>query len=114
MMAAAAPREKAMDCAVCGSASKCSAGLSITTLVPAQDLRLLFHSKKSCKKTSSLPLNPVAKENRKTIRVVLAEDQGMVLGALAALLEIEGDITVVAQARNGKEAVDAVLPHKPD
>ncbi len=55
-----------------------------------------------------------AKEGRKTIRVVLAEDQGMVLGALAALLEIEGDISVVAQARNGKEALDAVLAHKPD
>jgi hypothetical protein len=38
----------------------------------------------------------------------------MVLGALAALLEIEGDISVMAQARNGKEAVQAVLTHKPD
>ena len=38
----------------------------------------------------------------------------MVLGALAALLEIEGDISVVAQARNGKEALEAVLAHKPD
>ena len=55
-----------------------------------------------------------AKEGRKTIRVVLAEDQSMVLGALAALLEIEGDISVVAQAHNGKEALDAVLAHKPD
>ncbi len=54
------------------------------------------------------------KESRKATRVVLAEDQGMVLGALAALLEIEGDISVVAQARNGKEALDAVLAHKPD
>jgi two-component system, NarL family, response regulator DesR len=59
-------------------------------------------------------LNPSVKENRKTIRVVIAEDQGMVLGALAALLEIEGDISVIAQVRNGKEAVDAVLAHKPD
>jgi DNA-binding NarL/FixJ family response regulator len=63
-------------------------------------------------------LNPAVKESgkegRKTIRVVLAEDQNMVLGALAALLEIEGDISVVAQARNGKEALDAVLLHKPD
>ena len=38
----------------------------------------------------------------------------MVLGALAALLEIEGDISVVAQSRNGKEALDAVLSHKPE
>ncbi len=59
-------------------------------------------------------MNPIAKENRKTIRVIVAEDQGMVLGALAALLEIEGDISVVAQARNGQEAIDAVLAHKPD
>jgi two-component system response regulator DesR len=59
-------------------------------------------------------LNPASKENRKTIRVVLAEDQGMVLGALAALLEMEGDISVVAQVRNGKDAVDAVFLHKPD
>ena len=57
---------------------------------------------------------PSLKENRKTISVVLAEDQGMVLGALAALLEIEGDIKVTAKARNGKEALEAVLTHKPD
>lgn len=56
----------------------------------------------------------IAKESRKTIRVVIAEDQGMVLGALAALLEIEGDISVVGRARNGKEALQAVVTHKPD
>lgn len=59
-------------------------------------------------------MNPIAKENRKTIRVVIAEDQGMVLGALAALLEIEGDLSVVAQVHNGKEALEAVATHKPD
>ena len=48
------------------------------------------------------------------IRVVLAEDQEMVLGALAALLELEDDIAVVAQVRNGKQAVQAVREHKPD
>ena len=48
------------------------------------------------------------------IRVVIAEDQEMVLGALAALLEMEGDITVVAQARDGKQALEAVHLHKPD
>lgn len=48
------------------------------------------------------------------IRVVIAEDQAMVLGALAALLETERDIEVVAQARNGREALDAVVRHQPD
>jgi two-component system response regulator DesR len=48
------------------------------------------------------------------IRVVIAEDQVMVLGALAALLQMENDISVVAQARNGKEALDAVLANRPD
>lgn len=50
----------------------------------------------------------------KKIRVVLAEDQGMILGALAALLEIESDIAVVARARNGREALQAVIAHAPD
>ena len=51
---------------------------------------------------------------RQQIHVVLAEDQTMVLGALAALLDMEDDIAVVAQARNGKEALDAVLAQRPD
>ena len=59
-------------------------------------------------------INHPVKAGRKQIRVVIAEDQGMVLGALAALLEIEGDITVVARAKNGKEALQAVVAHKPD
>ena len=59
-------------------------------------------------------MSPVSKDARKTIRVVIAEDQGMVLGALAALLEIEGDLAVVGRARDGQEALDAVLASKPD
>lgn len=46
--------------------------------------------------------------------MVIGEDQGMVLGALAALLEIENDISVVGRGRNGKEALQAVLDQKPD
>jgi len=59
-------------------------------------------------------LNPAVKDARRTIRVVIAEDQGMVLGALAALLEMESDVSVIARARNGKEALQAVLAQKPD
>ena len=49
-----------------------------------------------------------------SIRVVIAEDQAMVLGALTALLETEGDIEVVGQARDGQEALALVLSEKPD
>ena len=48
------------------------------------------------------------------IKVVLAEDQGMVLGALAALLALEPDILGVARAANGMEALAAVKQHQPD
>jgi two-component system, NarL family, response regulator DesR len=48
------------------------------------------------------------------IRVVIAEDQAMVLGALAALLEMEQDIVVMACAANGREALNAVIKLKPD
>ena len=48
------------------------------------------------------------------IQVVIAEDQAMVLGALAALLETESDIAVVGRARNGREALSAVARHAPD
>ena len=48
------------------------------------------------------------------IRVLLAEDQAMVLGALGALLEIESDLEVVGQARSGAEALTAALGARPD
>ena len=48
------------------------------------------------------------------IRVVLAEDQAMVLSAFASLLELEDDIEVVATAANGEEALAAVSEHQPD
>jgi two-component system response regulator DesR len=48
------------------------------------------------------------------IRVLIAEDQGMVLGALAALLELEPDIEVIARARDGQEALEMILTLKPD
>jgi two-component system response regulator DesR len=48
------------------------------------------------------------------IRVVLAEDQGMVLGAFAALLDLQPDIEVVATATDGDAALAAVTTHRPD
>jgi two-component system response regulator DesR len=49
-----------------------------------------------------------------TIRVLLAEDQGMVRSALAALLALHHDIEVVAQVGSGDEVVPAALEHEPD
>lgn len=48
------------------------------------------------------------------IRIVIAEDQRMLLGALAALLDLEEDMQVVGTASNGDDAVKLVHLHKPD
>ena len=48
------------------------------------------------------------------IRVLLAEDQAMVRGALAALLTLEGDIEVVAEVARGDEVLAAALKVRPD
>lgn len=48
------------------------------------------------------------------IRVLLADDQALVRGALAALLDLERDIEVVAQVGRGDEVLDAVRRASPD
>ncbi len=48
------------------------------------------------------------------IRVLLAEDQAMVRGALAALLHLEPDLEVVAEVAEGNQVLPAALQHKPD
>jgi two-component system response regulator DesR len=48
------------------------------------------------------------------IRVLLAEDQGMMRGALATLLELEDDLDVVGLLARGDEVVDACVRLTPD
>ncbi len=48
------------------------------------------------------------------IRVLLAEDQAMVRGALAALLALEDDIEIIAEVGRGDEVVTVALATKPD
>lgn len=48
------------------------------------------------------------------IKLLLADDQALVRGALAALLSLEPDLEVVAQVGRGDEVVAAVAEHQPD
>ena len=48
------------------------------------------------------------------IRLLLADDQALVRGALAALLDLEPDLTVVCEVASGDAVVPAALVHRPD
>ncbi|MEU2083078.1 response regulator transcription factor [Streptomyces albus] len=48
------------------------------------------------------------------IRVLLADDEHLIRGALAALLALEDDLAIVAQAAAGTEAVAMARAHRPD
>jgi len=48
------------------------------------------------------------------IRIVIAEDQRMLLGALASLLDLEEDMEVVGRASNGEDAVKLAYRYLPD
>ncbi|MBO1418405.1 response regulator transcription factor [Streptomyces sp. FH025] len=53
-------------------------------------------------------------ENTAPVRVLLADDEHLIRGALAALLSLEDDIEVVAQAGSGPEALAMAQSHRPD
>lgn len=48
------------------------------------------------------------------IRVLVADDQALIRGALAALLATESDLAVVAEVGRGDEVVAAAVAHRPD
>ncbi|MEV1130086.1 response regulator transcription factor [Agromyces sp. NPDC049794] len=48
------------------------------------------------------------------IRVLVADDEELIRVALAQLLDLEEDLEVVAQATDGRNALDAALRHRPD
>ncbi|MFI6413032.1 response regulator [Streptomyces sp. NPDC050585] len=49
-----------------------------------------------------------------TVRVLLADDEHLIRGALAALLGLEEDLEVVAEAASGPEAIAMARVHRPD
>jgi len=48
------------------------------------------------------------------IRIVIAEDQSMLLGALGSLLDLEDDMEVVGKAKDGQSALELVYKYEPD
>lgn len=48
------------------------------------------------------------------LRIVVADDEALVRSGLTLIIETEPDFVVVAEARDGREAVDAVRTHRPD
>jgi two-component system response regulator DesR len=48
------------------------------------------------------------------IKIVIAEDQQLLLGALGSLLNLEEDMEVVGKASNGEEAISFVKKYQPD
>lgn len=48
------------------------------------------------------------------IKVLLADDEALIRDAVATLLDLEPDLTIVAQASNGRQAIDQALDHRPD
>src|SRR4051794_36765454 len=55
-----------------------------------------------------------AASDGRVIRLLLADDQALVRGALAALLDLEGDLEVVAEVSRGDEVVAAAVEHRAD
>ena len=49
-----------------------------------------------------------------SIRLLIADDQALVRGALAALLDLESDLEVVAEVSRGDEVIEAAKVSKPD
>ncbi len=58
-------------------------------------------------------LSTVAPLN-KQIRILIADDHPIVREGLVAILEDQPDMTIVAQANDGQEAIDLFLQHQPD
>ncbi|MEV4181195.1 response regulator [Streptosporangium canum] len=48
------------------------------------------------------------------IRVLLADDEAMIRAGVRAILAVDPEIEVVAEAGDGREAIDLVLSHRPD
>ena len=49
-----------------------------------------------------------------TLRVVIADDESVARSRLRRLLSVHDDVTIAAEAADGRSAVDAIVRHRPD
>src|SRR3954462_15711853 len=61
-----------------------------------------------------MTLSQLIRRRWQMIKIVIAEDQQMLLGAFGSLLNLENDMEVVGKASNGEEAVSLVKKYQPD
>nr|WP_255710323.1 response regulator transcription factor [Corynebacterium sp. ACRPJ] len=64
--------------------------------------------------SSCAPNYPCRRKTVSKIRVLLADDQAMLIAALSTILNAQDDIEVVTTANTGSEAVTAALSHRTD
>jgi EAL domain-containing protein (putative c-di-GMP-specific phosphodiesterase class I)/CheY-like chemotaxis protein len=58
--------------------------------------------------------HPQRLASKSAIRVLIADDDALVIQALARLIEGESDMVLVAMARDAREAADLAMQHRPD
>src|ERR1700744_6209139 len=63
---------------------------------------------------SKRSLTPVAPDTENPITIVVADDQALVRAGFRVILDNEPDMCVVAEAANGRAAMEAVARHAPD
>ena len=59
-------------------------------------------------------MTPPTAEAPSSMRIVLADDESLLLSTLAQILELQPGIEVVARAGTGQEAITAAITHRPD
>ncbi|MCC6681395.1 MAG: PAS domain S-box protein [Phycisphaeraceae bacterium] len=87
-------------------------GCQMRMILPGQSD---MHRQPSC---TQQPLKPVAEEvhapGRDQLRIILADDHQILRQGLAKLLSAQRDMSVVAQANDGREALELSRIHRPD
>jgi DNA-binding NarL/FixJ family response regulator len=82
-------------------------------LVPVATMKARSKTQRS-KSRSARTRSAAGAAGRKKIRLLIADDHVMILEGLAATVGRQIDMTVVAKARNGREAIELWKEHRPD